>query len=69
MLTVEVELPRDFFQFRNAPEVGCQLLYVAAVESLARFDELQVVLLKFSALHRLLFLLVVVTKLFLYAQH
>ena len=42
-----VKFPRNFLQFGNAPEMRRQLLDIPPIESLAGFDEFQIMFLKF----------------------
>lgn len=58
-LTFKVEFARHFFQLGDASKVRGQMLDVAAIESLARFDEIQIMLLELSLLHRFLFRILV----------
>jgi len=51
-----VKFPRNFLQFRYAPEMRRQLLDIPPVESLAGFDEFQIMFLKFPFLDWFLFL-------------
>ena len=56
VLTFMVKFPRNFLQFRNAPEMRRELLDIPSIESLTGFDELQIMFLKFSFLDRFLLL-------------
>ena len=56
VLTFMVKFPRNFLQFRNAPEMRRELLDIPSIESLTGFDELQIMFLKFPFLDRFLFL-------------
>lgn len=56
VLTFMVKFPRNFLQFRNAPEMRRELLDIPSIESLTGFDEFQIMFLKFPFLDRFLFL-------------
>jgi hypothetical protein len=50
-----IELARDLVQFHNASKVRREVLDVSPVKPLARFDEVQVVLLELAFLDGFLF--------------
>lgn len=52
--TLKVEFARNLLQLQDASEVRREVLNITTVESLARFDEVQVVFLEFPFLHRFL---------------
>lgn len=56
MLTFMVKSFRNFLQFGNSPEMRRQLLDIPSIESLAGFDEFQIMFLEFPFLYWLLFL-------------
>lgn len=65
LLTVKIELPRNFFKLWDTSEVRRQLLYVSSIESLAGFDKIKVVLFEFASFYRLLLRCVLLAKLYM----
>lgn len=65
LLTVKIELPRNFFKLWDTSEVRRQLLYVSSIESLAGFDKIKVVLFEFASFYRLLLPCVLLAKLYM----
>jgi hypothetical protein len=54
VLTVKVEPLCDFVQLGNAAKMRRQMLNVTPIESLARFDKIQIMFLKLAPFYRLL---------------
>jgi hypothetical protein len=63
MLTLKTEFARDLFQFQNPTKVRSELLNIAAIESLARLYEFEIVFLNLSPLDRFLLLSIIFAKL------